>query len=128
MTVGPAPTARNVNLSPNITNKNNKQQFNVLISYLEKSGCQVHHADGDTYCVKILETCNKIIVCDNTDLMILLGHHATGTKNPNKWIGTLTFNEQEPPLETRRVKTCWLFTPYMVVTRYRDFGKAVRLN
>lgn len=91
---GAAPMARNVEISPSmhlrmkkdnfLTNKRNKQQFiNMLSSYLEKSGAEVNHAEGDadvlivSTALKTAETCNTILIGDDTDLIVLLCHHAT---------------------------------------------------
>ena len=67
-----------------LASKTNKQKFiNMLSSSLEKSGCEVHQADGDAdivivaHALKSAETCDTIVVGDDTDLMILLCHHAT---------------------------------------------------
>lgn len=90
---GTAPMARDVEFSPSmqlrmkkdafLTNKRNKQHFiNMLSSYLEKSGCEIRHADGDadvlivSTALKAAETCDTILTGDDTDLMILLCHHA----------------------------------------------------
>lgn len=55
----------------------------MLSRYLEKSGSEVNHEDGDADVLivstakKAAEICNAILIGDDIGLIILLCHHAT---------------------------------------------------
>ena len=65
-----------------LANKKNKQRFiNILGQKLEGAGCTVHHAVGDAdllivkKSVELSETTDTILVCEETDLLVLLLHY-----------------------------------------------------
>ncbi|GFO18890.1 hypothetical protein PoB_004539500 [Plakobranchus ocellatus] len=68
-----------------LANSNNKQAFGQYLGdVLEKEGCQVLHAQGD--CVRTAVSCaiNKttVIIGEDTDLLVLLLHHADLRSRP----------------------------------------------
>ena len=63
--------------------QNNKQSFiNMLSRYLQQANCQVYHSTADAdllmvnKAVESARTMDTVLVGDDTDLLILLCHHA----------------------------------------------------
>lgn len=74
-----------------LSNKINKQRFvNLLGKELEKSHCEVYHADGDADLLIVLKaiesakTQETVLIGDDTDLLILLCYHTTFDLHPLK--------------------------------------------
>ena len=71
-----------------LSNKDNKQRFlGVLGEHLATGGCEIAHATGDSdvpivqAAVKVSDTCEAVLVGDDTDLLVLLIHLADGNKH-----------------------------------------------
>ena len=74
-----------------LSNAQNKQRFiNMLGSRLEAVGCDVHHANGDAdvlvaqTAMACAEKNDTVVIADDTDILILLIHHA-GHAKYNIW-------------------------------------------
>ena len=72
-----------------LSNKINKEKFvNLLGKELEKSHCEVYHADGDADLLIVLKaiesakTQETVLIGDDTDLLILLCYHTTFDLHP----------------------------------------------
>jgi len=66
-----------------LSNKANKQNFlSILGSYFEEAGCSTAHARSDAdmliiqTAIQCLKMVNTVVVGEDTDLLILLLHHA----------------------------------------------------
>jgi hypothetical protein len=90
-----------------LSNTQNKQRFiHMLGNRLETAGCDVHHAKGDAdllvveTAVACAEQINTVVIADDTDVLILLIHHAAHTKH-NIWF--------QPNLkkESKKAQWCW---------------------
>ena len=106
-----------VHFSPNMTlqtkkeeflsNKENKQRFIAMLSKrLEQMGCEVQMARGDAD-VLIVQTAiaaadkkETVLVGDDTDLLVLLVHHAKNTC-------FTVFFKPEPKKHTQKEARCW---------------------
>ena len=78
------------------SNKENKQRFiHMLIAKLQNSGCEVRHARGDAdllimeTAVAAAESRQTIVIADDTDILVLLIHHANNSEVANNlWLQT----------------------------------------
>ena len=88
-----------------LSNTKNKQRFiNMLGFRLEAIGCQVHHAKGDAD-VLVVETAvacaeknDTVVVADDTDILVLLIHHASQVRH-NIWF--------KPNAKKKKGERCW---------------------
>ena len=71
-----------------LKNKANKQQFlKMLSNMLEMAGCKTIHAEVDAdamivdAAIESAKSINTVLVGDNTDLLVLLSHHADINSN-----------------------------------------------
>ena len=67
-----------------LANRQNKQCFIFMLSEkLKKNNCEVHHASGNADLLIVMKavqsanSSNTVLVGDDTDLIILLCHHAS---------------------------------------------------
>lgn len=118
----------------------------MLSSYLEKSGSEVNHADGDadvlivSTALKAAETCNTILIGDDTDLIILLCHHATRNDMKIFFHSKPKSGESDRYMDIRQVQSalgnqvcqCLLFAHAILgcdtTSRLFGFGKAAGLK
>lgn len=90
-----------------LSNSQNKQRFiNMLGSRLEAVGCEVHHAkgDADVLVVEAAVACAEknytVVIADDTDILILLIHHA-GHAKYNIWF------QPNVKRESKKGERCW---------------------
>lgn len=90
-----------------LSNKENKQRFIALLSQkLEQSGCEVHQAraDADLLIVQtaVATAASRVtvLVGDDTDLLVLLIHHAHD-------VNFEVFFRPEPKRHVKKAPRCW---------------------
>lgn len=86
-----------------LANSRNKQRLiNLLANTLRSAGCTVHHAKGDadllivTKAIEGAEIRDTVVVADDTDILVLLVHHAQNT-TCNVWFKPSTKKESKKP-------------------------------
>ena len=90
-----------------LSNKENKQRFiHMLSDKLEQVGCKAHHASGDADLL-IVQTAvaaanirQTVVIADDTDVLVLLIHHAAEVAS-NVWF------QPTPKRNTQKMNRCW---------------------
>ncbi|CAM1297738.1 Uncharacterised protein r2_g707 [Pycnogonum litorale] len=116
-----------------------KQRFiNMLGNRLQIVGCEVHHAGGDadllvvTTAVACAEQGDTVVIADDTDILILLIHHAGHVeriwfqpnpkkKSKKKLTGAGTLLQQYPTLGQRYAAVFSLRMLYSGVTPHLEY-------
>lgn len=89
-----------------LSNTQNKQRYiDMLGNRLETAGCKVHYAHGDADLLVVktavisAEQIDTVVIVDDTDILVLLIHHA-GQSNNNIWF-------QPNVKKSKKRQRCW---------------------